>query len=213
MPPRKYARRSRRRPAKKTLISRRTLRHLKLGTYNFKKTIYQKDTYSVAANGTDMFSNYSITIQLLSDYASLKALFEMYRINRAVIEVIPKYSNVNDDATSGQIYPPVTIMTVIDPDDVDVSGYTVNDLTEYKTLKTTRSYQVHRRSFVPAMGISTESLGIGKIIKYKQWVDFASDQTEFFGYKIGFINVPTISSTTFKYDTKLTLYFTCKGSI
>lgn len=175
-------------------------------TYHFKRKLFLQDYLAVST--TQAAGAIQFALIDLPGYTDFTNLYDMYRFNKVVFKLIPKYTEVSlvpgsttQNANLQQIH------SVIDYDDA-VSPASINQLTQYQSHKMTRGNKIHTRVLIPKC--QTTVSGASAAPKSKQWLD--CDQNSLAHRGIKFI-VPTAgtANTTLYYDLELTYYMSFKN--
>lgn len=164
----------------------------------------------------DMFFALKFTIGDVQNIASLSALFDSYRVNKAEVEFLPAQNVMGNESLNGTPAGLLTqeLITVIDSDDATVPS-TQSELEQYETYRRTPAYRYHKRYLVPACAMAvykTSGLQIGYSQKRYQWLDFAQTDVEMYGVH-GCIPKATTATNTYRcgWYVRVKLYFDCKA--
>lgn len=178
--------------------------------HDFTYKVLTPRAIQVQMDGNDYFFQYNFTLANLANHVELEALFDMYRINHASLQIIPKQNTMAYQASAGVVsggstvlstdfggtnlygasfYGFPDIVTVIDYDDATIPT-SLNEMLEYSTCRVTRSDKKHTRSLTPRIVIDSGSTGVSKS---KQWIDCDRNSVPHYGVKCGICNVPSLS--------------------
>jgi hypothetical protein len=123
-----------------------------------------------------------IAANLATDFASLAAVFDQYRIVGVEIKLIPHINSTTGSAAtamSGQLY------TVIDYDDA-TNLMAISALEAYDNCVSAPAYQVVRRCFAPRIALAAYSGAFTSFANEEAgWIDCASGNVEHYGLKVG----------------------------
>ena len=90
--------------------------------------------------------SFNFSLNDLPNYAEFTALFDQYRIDKIELLLYPEYTVLSDGGISSSAVN-VQVNTAVDPCGFTVT--TVDDILQFKTLKSTGITQRHERSFCP----------------------------------------------------------------
>lgn len=205
---RKYS--TRRKTVRRKVWARRPVRRVRriaANVYHYKRKVFYKDQI-IVNSGTDNFSSYLFSLNLVPGNTDFTNLYDMYRINKIVFTIIPKISE--STLASGQTTPNANLQqihSVLDYDD-STAVTSIANLCEYQTHRMTRGNQVHTRVFVPKCELGD---GVGASFpKSKQWIDCDNLSQAHRGVKIG-IPAPAAAGTQTAYDILVTYYMSFKN--
>lgn len=163
-------------------------------------------TASWSTTGTiPTVTSYNFTLDNLSDYGRLSALYDQYRITRIEFSAVPL-----QNVSSGTQQLPA-VMSILD---YDGSGPTdISSLMEYRTLLLTQPGHSHYRSFVPCtlQPVYTGITASGYSPSLKPiWVDMAYGSVKFYGITIASNSLGT--GTVNNFHIFVTYHFECRNS-
>lgn len=169
---RRYVSRKRRynRYSKKTF--RRGIRSSRMVHYMPRKigTPYQKvyffkrhandDPLLATTDSTDLVYSYNFTLDSIPNYSEWTALFDMYKINRVVVEIMPAVNVDNANVNTGSLttystFNNLRIFTCVDYN--SFQGTTIDSIREYSNCKVTRYTRGQKRHFRPMATIAGSS--------------------------------------------------------
>lgn len=145
--------------------------------------------------------------------SALTSMYDQYRLLKATVTFVPRFTEATISATGVQL---PRLYTIVDYDSASLS-LTEDQILQYQNVKVVRGQRVHSRSIVPAMRQDAEGSVGAVTLKKKQWIDMANTSLTQFGI---YVVVPKVlnqdnstpgTAQTFYYDTYLTLTFQCKG--
>lgn len=196
-------------------------------TYSYKYTTLLQNWLPVTMNGNDMFFAKTFIFSDVPSFNDLKALYDLYRINKVGIKLIPRYNSnlvfiqspredggantdLNTDAGgtnlgSGSNWGLPELISVIDFDD-DTVFSTVSEAYEYNTLKRSLCTKEHKRFFVPRIKIDASNVGLSMS---RRWLDCDNAGVKHYGIKGCVTNVPLFpgpGSAEFRIDLEVTYY-------
>lgn len=215
MPPARMRRVGRARIMRRRYLARRPLFRARIGrrprqpnVYNFKRKFFLENWQTVTAgtpvgNGTDFFFS---SLPNVTDFTNL---YDMYMIKKIVVKLIPRITEatLNSGATTSNTNLP-QVHSVIDYDDVTVPT-SVNDLVQYQNHKMTRGHQIHTRTFVPKVEMTSNGANAPQAYR---WLDCDAAVVPHRGIKWWF-NAPNVAGTSVYYDLLVTYYFACKSVV
>jgi len=141
--------------------------------HKFERTV--EGLFDIINNGiADSISNINFSLNDLPSFAEFTALYTMYKIDKIDIEWTPEYTELTDAALVS------TAVNVFFNSAVDQTGIgvtTVNDILQYRSLKSTSITKPHKRSFVPAILMSGTT-------PCNCWVSVNSPSTNFNGIDV-----------------------------
>lgn len=146
---------------------------------------------------------------MLPNYTEFTNLYDMYRINKIVVKLIPKVSETGMVLGATNNSAGIQLHSAIDYDD-STAPTNIAQLCQYSTYKMTRGHNIHTRVFVPKCEMSAG--GTANVApKAYQWLDTAHPDIPHFGMKL---IIPTITaSTIIYYDYSVTAYISCKNVV
>lgn len=176
--------------------------------YNFKRKQFYSNAFSTVAGAAAYANAWEFALNLLPNFTDFTNLYDVYRINKVVMKIIPKITesallsgSVNNDNLT-------QIHSAIDYDD-NTAPTSVQQLCEYATHKMTRGSQIHTRVLVPKIEIASTS-GVGQMPKAYQWIDTDTPGQLHRGVKV-WVDPPVTAGTQMFYDVQLTYYISCKN--
>lgn len=201
-------RQPRARMLRRKLLSRRYYKKKPLASriYNFKRKLFLQDYIVVS---TSSFSGaLQFTLSDLPGYTDFTNLYDMYKINKVVWKLIPKYTEAALNGGTANNSNCQQIHSVIDYDDNVAPTGGISQLTQYQSHRMTRGNQIHSRTIIPKVQTSAQALSA--LPKANQWID--CDQTTVYHRGIKFI-VPAAAQpgTTLYYDAEITMYLSMKN--
>lgn len=180
----------------------------KPNVYHFKRKVFLPDAVIVASS-TGLFGlAYQFRLIDLPNVTDFTNLYDMYRFNKVVMKLIPKYSDnlliAGGNISNSNIQ---QVHSVIDYDDL-VSPTSISQLCEYQSHKMTRGNQVHTRVIVPKCQLNVGNIGAAAPVA-KQWIDCDQTSISHRGAKV-VIPAPLTADTQISYDLELTYYVSFK---
>lgn len=176
--------------------------------HSFKRTWFNENYFSTGATGPTL-AGLNFRLDMLPNYTEFTNLYDMYRINKIVVKLIPKVSEVGMVLGATNNSAGIQIHSALDFDD-SAAPTNVSQLTQYSTYKMTRGHNIHTRVFVPKCELSANGTANAAPKAY-QWLDTAHPDVAHYGMKL---IIPTISANTIVYyDYSVTAYFSCKSVI
>jgi len=141
---------------------------------------------------------------LASDFASLAAVFDQYRVEAIEIRLTPHVNSATGSsatAMGGQLY------TVIDYDDAATLS-NVGQLMAYENCITTPAYQVTRRCFKPRIALAAYAGAFTSFASGRAgWIDVASGGVLHYGLKAGCDQGTTGALQSWDLDIKAIIEF------
>lgn len=204
---RKRSTRIRRRPRRTTRrpTMRRSRNLNKLNIHHFKRTDILPTLNTATA---DSFGTFYFSLSDLVNYTEFTNLFDMYRINKVVVKMVP---NVNSaEAGAAQRLP--QIHSVLDYNDRTIPT-TLNELVQYQNYRMTMGSRIHTRILTPASLDVVDSEGgttpTSARPRFKNWISTSDATLEHYGIKycIG----ATASANAVSYTPYITYYISCKS--
>lgn len=184
-----------------------------------------------SANG----GNITFALSDIANYTELTALYDRFRINKVVVNFIPRYSrnmmglnypDAEDGATSGDYFGrylanPSRFGTCIDYDD-STNVATMDALREYSTAKITHCTQKQTRVLTPAVLTQLYESGVSSAYapKFKQWVSTSDPTTPHYclkwyldamNYDSSLIDPEGGFSGAYAYDVEAIYYISCRA--
>lgn len=204
--------------------------------HSFKFKYFEENWLGVEM-GTDAESYFSRDFKLsnLPNSAELVVLFDLYRINKVIMKITPRYTSnlvyiqapfTNATiANAGQIDAGGTnllgssnmglpsVITVIDYDDV-TTPTSINELYEYSTVKKTLCNRNHTRTLIPRIKVDETNTSVSMA---KRWLSTAASDVEHFGIKGCVANIPNLpeqggNRPIFFLDLELTFYISLRNT-
>lgn len=181
----------------------------------FNRVMHFKRSYTelITVPGGGLPLNHAFVFKLsnVPNSADFTNLFDAYRINKAVVKILPPItSSVLYEQTSGiQTVPVVT--TTLDYND-DNTGFSESELLEYSTVKVHRGFGPIVRKLTPACELGILGSGtalVSGVQKFKQWIDVAALDCKHFGVKAAFTPFPG-TMPQYNYRCFVTLYMSMK---
>lgn len=186
-------------------VRRGLIRRPRTPAHHFKRTWFSENYFSTGAVGPTL-AGLNFQLGQLPNVSEFTNLYDMYRINKVVVKVIPKISEVGMVLGATNNSAGVQLHSALDFDD-SAAPTTVSQLTQYANHKMTRGNQIHTRVFTPKCNLSAGGVQVAS--KAYQWLDVTDTTVPHFGMKL---IIPTISSSTIiYYDYSVTMYFSCKN--
>lgn len=178
--------------------------------YNFKRTQFYQNSFSITAAGADYSQAWDFRFGLLPNSTDFTNLYDMYMIKKVVMKIIPKFTQENLISGASNADLP-QIHSAIDYDD-SVNPASIQTLCEYQSHRMTRGTQIHTRVLVPKVELSAEgAVGAATIApKAYQWLDSDNTTAVHRGVKV-YIPKPLTASTSLTYDVQIVYYFSCKN--
>lgn len=173
---------------------------------HFKRTYLIEE---VDVIGADVSKAYTFGLGKLPNNTEFNSLFQAYRCNKVVVNVVPM-QNIQTGTTGGTAMFP-RIVSAIDFND-DNAGASFAELLEYSRHRVHKGWEPFSRKFTPAIEgglLGSAAAVVAGVQKFKQWIDIAAFDAKHFGLKIHW-NPPTQNTFHFKYSVYATLYFSCK---
>lgn len=170
--------------------------------YHFKRKFFLIDAI-VVNSGVDDKRGIGFALQNLPNFTDFTNLYDMYRINKVVYKIIPKYTQQTITALTNNVQ---QIHSVLDYDDITAPG-TISDLTQYQNHKMTRGNQIHTRVIVPK--VLNTTAGLNTAPKSYQWLDCDNTGIVHRGLKL-YIPAPGSAGLTLSYDVEATFYVSFK---
>lgn len=207
---RRYA--PRRNLVRRRRLARRPRRILRgrprIQTHSFKRTWYNENYFSTGTAGPTL-AGLNFRLDSLPNYSEFTALYDQYRINKIVVKIIPKVTEVGMVLGSTGNSAGIQIHSALDFDD-SAAPTTVSQLCQYSTYKMTRGHQIHTRVFTPKCELSANATA-NVAPKSYQWLDCDHADIAHYGMKL---IIPTISSSTIiYYDYSVTAYMSFKNVV
>lgn len=193
---------------KRTMMPRRRLaiRRPITPVHSFKRTWYSENYFSTGTTGSTL-AGLSFNLNQMPNATEFSNLYDAYRINRIVVKIIPKITEVGGILGSASNSMNVSLHSAVDYDDSHAPTG-ISDLVQYSTYKMTRGNQIHTRVFTPRVELSANATSNAAPKAY-QWLDTADLSLAHLGMKL---YIPFISaSTVIYYDYSVTMYFSCKN--
>lgn len=170
----------------------------------FKRTRFYESAL-VIAPAVNQYQGVAFTLGDLPDVTDFTALYDQYKISKIEVKWLPR-GNSSDVGSSGNIS---RFFSVIDRDD-DAVPSSIDQLTQYESLKVTPTTATHARSFKPSMRLETAT-GLGttaNTIVGPKWIDVTNTNVKHYGVKIG-IQGPPLAQI--KYDAMVTFHLAMKN--
>jgi len=137
------------------------------------------------------------------NHTEFTSLFDQYRINKIKLTLVPNWTNLNG-AHIPWSQPDVTgnspsyllnawylgnpnIHSVIDHDDLNMTGANVSTLMQYPNYRMTRGNRIHSRYFTPAIATGVYDGTANTVpggVEYKRWIDCNEADIIHFGVKV-----------------------------
>lgn len=205
MPPmRKYRRRQARGPARKRFARRPRQVQNRQPVHYFKRSVYLAN--AVSAVGANNFFAAAYALNGIPNHTEFTALYDQYKITGVKLKFVPR-GNSSDINTGAPIS---SLITVTDTDDTAVPS-SIDQLTQYQSMKMTRSTQQQVRYWKPKFNVATVNtlaLGINGKMNTTGWLDVTDDAVQHFGIKGVLTSNPGV---TVSYDILVTLYLAFKN--
>jgi hypothetical protein len=110
----------------------------------------------------------------LPSYTEFTALYDMYRIDKVEIEFTPEYTELTDAAPVSNAVN-VFFHSAVDPAGIGIT--VLDDILQFRTLKSTQIVKTHQRSVVPLVLL-------GGLTPVQCWLSTASPSTNHYGLNI-----------------------------
>lgn len=210
-------RRRARRPIRRT----RRMRVMRRRIYNRRRTMRPLRTHAVKITVPFPYlnvSNQNDYINALTwkpssdipDWSDWAACFDEFKLTGVKFQIVPKCNSTNPGNTD-QIYTP-DIVSAIDHND-DNTGFTLDDLLRYSTVRHTRSTAKHTRFIRVNTLVPTASNNYSQC--YNGWYATDLDSPSYYGLKLFIAKLtgpgaPPEETITLNYDTYVTYYIKFK---
>lgn len=178
----------------------------KPNVYHFKRKYFVVDAFAVTT-GSDFKLGVNFSLANLPNFTDFTNLYDMYRVNKIVYKIIPKFSETT--MTTGINANLQQIHSVIDYDDT-TAPVSISDLTQYQNHRMTRGNAIHTRVLVPKVKTTIDTLSDAP--KARQWIDCDDSVLNHRGLKI-YIPAPLAPATTISYDVEATFYVSFKSVV
>ncbi len=161
----------------------------------------------------DVVGSLQFTLDAVSGYAELTALFDSYRIECVEVEFVPMY-NMQSISLTGTVKV-AELYTAIDYDDNNAAA-SLGAMNEYRTNKICTWNQRCKRSFTPRAAAAV--YGSGAFTSYaqvpaNQWMDCASPSVAHYGLKWGITFANTAQTTQLQtWTVRFTYYLAFRYS-
>lgn len=227
-------RRNTRRTRRRIFRARRPIRSN--NTHMFKRVVeLEAKTQGNSSSGINqpLMWSFAAALNDLPDVSEFTNLYDQYRINKIKYTIVPNVTGFDTAGTYGNNIAfgnfVVTgqgmwnIHSVIDYDNVSMTGYNFAKMMQYSTYKRTRGHREHSRYWTPAItGQEYASLSAGGSapagVKWKQWLDLTYRDIPHYGLKVMTDPLPSIFAGTGDIPSPnhalrcyATFYFECKG--
>lgn len=178
----------------------------------FKRTQYISSAISVAPNPVPgfRFGAYSFNLAGVPGNADFVTLYDQYKINFIKWTLIPRWTSVEMNPTTGSLNNSTSVMTVLDYDDVNTPT-SIDQLTQYQNLRMTRGGTVHKRAFKPRMLQNVYRgalLPDGHASVKSQWNDVTYTDVVFYGVKYAIQENANLGQ---EFDLKIDYYLAMKN--
>lgn len=168
----------------------------------FKRTrFYNASLTSTFAGGT-ILQGVPFTLGDLPDVTDFTALYDQYKILGIKVQWLPR-GNSSDIGVQGNM---ARFFSVIDRDD-DAPPASIDQLTQYESLKVTGTQHVHKRYFKPSVRREVAT-GIGTTaneVAMSPWIDVTNTNVKHYGIKIA-VQPPANAGISVIYDAMVTMY-------
>lgn len=139
--------------------------------YRYVRTKYYQNAVSVGT-GANLSNAWAFRLSDMPGSADFTSLYDEYRIEKATIKFIPKFTQTNTvlgDPVANSLL--TQFFTCIDYDDALALpvGTAIDDITQYQSCKMTRGNRVHTRYLVPKLELTAG--GTSSAPKSLQWID------------------------------------------
>lgn len=181
-------------------------------------------TVTIPAN-TTYLANWNFTLAMLPNAAELQALFDMYRINGARVDISMR-QNVNTEGVSGTVpFELPNIYLAADYNNINTAPASINAIREYGTCKVKYFGQGAKRKISyflkPRLPSGIEAGGlVGQtaVLTFDQlkrpWVNTAGTgiNAAYAGLMVGCFNESTAASIDVVMDIEVRLYYQVKNT-
>lgn len=192
--------------ARKNQLRRKRANRSRVGKFNQPVQYFKRAKFTVGALSvpvaTTTLAGASFTLGDLPDVADFTALYDQYKIMGIKIEWLPR-GNSSDLQSQNAIN---RFFSVLDRDD-DGTPTSIDQLTQYESLKMTSTASVHKRYWKPSIRVEvpTATGGTGSAIKGPTWIDCTNTNVKHYGVKIG-VQGPLAGTGSIFFDARLTMY-------
>lgn len=174
--------------------------------YNFKRKLFLQDWTVVGATQATGVRQFALSD--LPGYQDFTSLYDMYKINKVIFKIIPKYTEAPlASGTSVANSNIQQIHSAIDYDD-GTAAANINVLTQYQSHRMTRGNKIHTRTLVPKVQANVSSLSA--LPKANQWIDCDQPAVAHSGVKY-IIPAASAAGTFTYYDLEVTMYLSMKN--
>lgn len=176
----------------------------------FKATQYAQTIVGSLGGGT-VFNGTSFQFAAIPNSSSYTALFDQYRIKKAVLKFVHSY--VNQPTSPGSVGNPV-LYIVSDKDDgsVPITVGSIIEREKSRILSFSGAQSVHTHTVYPCVStleLSTSATNIAAGVKYAPWLDSAFNNVAHFGVKYAFDNLAQYEQI----NLYITYHFECKDTL
>lgn len=175
---------------------------VKQPVHYFTRTQYQSGFYNLIAGGPAVGASRVFTLNDVPGAGEFTALYDQFQIKAVKVQLIPRYTDVANNATQGNMW------SCIDQDDATPPP-NIDTVLQYPNVKRTRMNQVHTRFLKPCVATEVFSSGITSTYSPKKnvWVDIAAPGTEHYAVKFWFDS----RTANVIYDVQTTFYLAMKN--
>jgi len=168
--------------------------------YNVYKSASFASTQSATA--IEVIGAYNFALSQVSDYLSLAAVFDQYRIAMVEITFLPKQNFV----TTGNTYD--RLATVIDYVDSSTVGFVA--LTDYPSCQITEDFTKQVRTLIPRVAVAAYSGAFTSFMSEEApWLDCSSPNIQHYGVKFAF----KITTVIAYYDIAVRYHMQFRNSV
>lgn len=192
------------------MVSRIRMRRTPLNKrpHFFKRQVQLTSIYASPLG--DTFGSYVFKLSDVPGYTEFTALYDMFRINKVLLNIEPTWNATDANSTSTLTYAP-DVHSVIDYNDSANAG-SLNELREYSTYKRTRQGRCHKRIITPAIQTQAyETLTTSAYTpKFRQWLSTDDATSPHYCIKYALDKTAT-GQTNFTFRVYATYYLEMKA--
>lgn len=168
----------------------------------FKRTRYEPGFYSLLAGGAAVGASKVFTLNDVPQSGEFTALYDQFQIKAIKIQLIPRFTEVPNSSTQGNMW------SVLDQDDATPPP-NIDTVLQYQNVKRTQMNKIHTRYFKPRVAREVFSSGITSTYSPAKntWIDVAAPGTEHYAIKFWFDS----RATNVIYDVQTTYYLAFKN--
>lgn len=168
----------------------------------FTRTVYLPGFYNLVAGGPAVGTARNFKLSDVPNASEFTQLFDQYCIKMVKMSLIPRFTEVSNTSTQGNIW------SVLDYDD-SIAPPNVDTVLQYENVKRTRMSQIHTRYFKPAVADEIYATGVATTYgaKKNQFLDCTNDAVEHYGVKLWF----DTRATNVIYDVQIKFYLAFKN--